>query len=61
MGGCCVEEDTDQKVDHEDEPNRAEKKAYISSNSLICGPPPGVTDRHLSSPPVRALEVVRMK
>lgn len=58
MGECCVVEDADQKVDHEDEPNPAEKKSYISSDSPICG---GGAGSHLSSPPVWALEVVRMK
>jgi hypothetical protein len=61
MGGCCVVEDADQNVDHEDEPNRAEKKAYISSDSPRCGPAPGEAESHLCSPPVWALEVVRMK
>ena len=61
MGRCCVVEDADQNVDHEDEPNRAEKKAYISSDSPRCGPAPGEAESHLCSPPVWALEVVRMK
>ena len=60
MGGCCVVEDTDQKVDYEDKPSRAEKKPYISSDSRRCGPPGGVPESHLCSPPVWTLKVVRM-
>ena len=58
MGRCCVVEDADQKVDREDKPNLTEKKPYISSDSPICGPARG--GAHLCSPPVWALEVVRM-
>ena len=60
MRRCCVVEDTDQKVDREDNPNRAEKNPYPSSDSLRCGPAPGVGERHLCSPPVWTLKVVRM-
>jgi hypothetical protein len=61
MGGCCVVEDADQNVDRDEKPSPAEKDPYICSNSLICGTPRGVPERHLSSPPVWAPEVVRMK
>ena len=61
MGGCCVVEDTDQNVNHDDETVRGEKESYICSNSPMCGTPRGVTERHLSSPPAWTLEVVRIK
>ena len=51
MGGCCVVEDTDQKVDQEDKPSRAEKKPYISNDSRRCGPAGGVPESHLCPPP----------
>lgn len=54
-------EDADEDVDRDEKPRPAEKKGYICSNSSICGTPPSVTGRHLSSPPVWALEVVRVK
>jgi hypothetical protein len=60
MGGRCVVEDTDQKVDQDDKPILAENKGYISTDSPICGPALDEGKRHLCSPPVWALEVVRM-
>jgi hypothetical protein len=53
-------EDTNQKVDQEDEPSPTEKKAYISSDSRRCLPALGEAESHLCSPPVWTLEVVRM-
>jgi hypothetical protein len=61
MGGCCVVEDADQNVNHDDETGPGEKETYICSNSPMCGTPRSKCPRHLSSPPVWALEVVRMK
>jgi hypothetical protein len=51
MGGCCVVEDTDQQVDHEEKPKCAEKGPYISGNSgICCAARAGERLRHLSSP-----------
>ena len=51
MGGCCVVEDTDQQVDHEEKPKCAEKAPYISGSSAICcAARADELRRHLSSP-----------
>ena len=60
MRGCRVVEDSDQNIDHKENPELTEKAPYISENSGICAASGGVLERHLSSPPVRTLEVVPM-
>src|SRR5208283_3173218 len=51
MGGCCVVEDTDQQVDHDEKPKCAEKGPYISGSSgICCAARAGELLRHLSSP-----------
>lgn len=57
MRGRRVVEDSDQKIDHQEKPELTEKAPYISENSGIRASSGGVPERHLSSPPVRALEV----
>jgi hypothetical protein len=60
MGGCCVVEDTDQKVDRDEKPSFHEKEPYISGDSLVCAAPGGDPQRNLSSPPsLRTLELLR--
>jgi hypothetical protein len=55
MGGCCVVEDTDQQVDHDEKPKCAEKDPYISGSSgICCAVRADETLRHLSSPRVDA-------
>jgi hypothetical protein len=54
-------EDADQNVDRDENPKPGEKDHNISSDPLIGATARGGDlRRHLSSPPVRTLEVVRM-
>jgi hypothetical protein len=54
-------EDADQNIDRDENPKPGEKDHNISSNPLICATARGGDlPRHLSSPPVWTLEVVRM-
>ena len=49
MGGCCVVEDTDQSIDHDEKPPSGEKDCYIRGNSRICAARGSEFGRHLSS------------
>src|SRR5580693_5397292 len=61
MGGRCVMEDADQNVDRDENPKPGEKDHNIRSNPLICATARGGDlPRHLISPHVWTLEVVRM-
>src|SRR5580700_1325965 len=60
MGGCCVVEDADQKVDGDEKPSFGEEDPYISGDPLVCAASGGgEPQRHLSSSSLRTLELQR--